>query len=151
MSACTRLHVCVQSLNWKKTRICCRTLARQHTILDVIRILQSSLDPVFCAKLCIVEILICFCLSVRPSVRRRLSVRRLSRKMSSFRGNFAISKLVNLENEGCVRTIFCAARACTSMCSGFYTSFCFSAGTISRQIFSCVGNNIWMCTNKTSK
>ena len=35
--------------------ICCRVSARQHTILDVLRILQSSLDPVFCADLCIVE------------------------------------------------------------------------------------------------
>ena len=34
---------------------CCRGSARQHTILDVLRILQSSLDPVFCADLCIVE------------------------------------------------------------------------------------------------
>ncbi len=29
--------------------------------LDIIRILQSSLDPVFCAELCIVEISICVC------------------------------------------------------------------------------------------
>ncbi len=32
--------------------------------LDLIRILQSSLDPVFCSELCIVEISICVCLDV---------------------------------------------------------------------------------------
>ncbi len=100
-------------------------IAAEHTILDVIGIPQSSLDPVFCAELCIVEISICFC----PSVRMLIP------------GEFC-NLQVNLENEGCVRTIFCAARACfcssISMCSSFYTiaSFCISAGTISRQIFS---------------
>ena len=41
----------------------CRAPARQHTILDDDRgFSQSSLDPVFCPDLCIVEISICVCL-----------------------------------------------------------------------------------------
>ena len=48
------------------SRYCCRASARQHTILDLLKFLQSSFDPGFCAHLCIVEISICFCLSVRP-------------------------------------------------------------------------------------
>ena len=43
--------------------ICCRAPAKQHTILDDDRgFSQSSLDPVFCPDLCIVEISICVCL-----------------------------------------------------------------------------------------
>ncbi len=42
-------------LDYKHIYCCCRASARQHTILDVLRILQSSLDPVSCADLCIVE------------------------------------------------------------------------------------------------
>ena len=46
---------------------CCRASARQHTIHDVF--LQNSFDPGFCADLCIVEISICFCPSVRKHFR----------------------------------------------------------------------------------
>ena len=77
---------------------CCRAPARQHTILDVTRIPQSSLDPVFCAELCIVEISICVC----PD--------------DNFPGAFRNLQVI-LENEGCDRTIICAARAC--FCSRF--------------------------------
>ena len=50
----------------------------QHTILDIRRISQSSLDPVFCTELCIVEI------SVRMIV------------LEEFR-----NRKVILDNEGC--------------------------------------------------
>ena len=69
------------------------SVARQHTILDVIRF-QSSLDPVFCSELCRVK-------------SRFVSVR----KDVVFPGQFRNLQVI-LENEGCVRTIFCAARPC---------------------------------------
>ncbi len=48
------------------SNFCCRVLARQHTILDLIWILQTSLDPVFSAELCIVDQNLDLFLSVRP-------------------------------------------------------------------------------------
>ena len=50
--ACKKMSNCKRCY---RISCCCRASARQHTILDVLRILQSSLDPVFCADLCIVE------------------------------------------------------------------------------------------------
>ncbi len=74
---------------------CCRASARQHTILDVLRILQSSLDPVFCADLCIVE------KSIRVGW---MSIFR--RKRSSFRSFFKLGGVNKIFLIVCARMSF---------------------------------------------
>ena len=88
---------------------CCRASARQHTILDVLRILQSSLDPVSCADLCIVE------KSIRVGRLHGCWMSIFRGKRSSFRSFFKLGGVNKIFLIVCARMSFH-----NLLCSRFY-------------------------------